>query len=145
MPACLGEWKLATMRLTLRADGDAAIALVWDRCLYPEQWSQWAPQIRRVECSDDMLGLGVSGTVFGVVPNLGATFEVVEFDPENHRWLWDVVAGPVKMRLEHSSSERPEGGSATVLVADGPVAAVLTYAPVARISLESLVRPTSLG
>jgi hypothetical protein len=133
------------MRLTLRAEGDAAIALVWDRCLYPEQWSQWAPQIRRVECSADTLGIGVTGTVYGVVPNLGATFEVVEFDPDNRRWLWDVVAGPVKMRLEHSSTERPEGGSSTVLIADGPVAAVLTYAPVARISLESLVRPTSLA
>ena len=132
------------MRLTLHADGEAAIALVWDRCLYPEQWTQWAPQIRRVDSDADALDLGVTGTVYGVVPNLGATFEVVEFDPSNHRWLWDVVAGPVKMRLEHSSVERIGGGSSTTLIVDGPVAAVLTYAPVARISLESLVRPTKL-
>lgn len=139
------QWKISPMRLTLRADGEAAIALVWDRCLYPDQWSQWAPQIRRVDCDAETIGIGVTGTVFGVVPNLGATFEVVEFDPANHRWLWDVVAGPVKMRLEHSNVERIGGGTSTTLIADGPVAAVLTYAPVARISLESLVRPTSLS
>ncbi|MEI6230624.1 MAG: SRPBCC family protein [Actinomycetes bacterium] len=132
------------MRLNLHADGEAAIALVWDRCLYPQQWSQWAPQIRRVDCEAETLDVGVTGTVYGVVPNLGATFEVLEFDPSNHRWLWDVVAGPVKMRLEHSSVERIGGGSSTTLTADGPVGAVLTYAPVARISLESLVRPTKL-
>jgi hypothetical protein len=129
------------MRLTLRAAGTADIALVWRRYSEPDLWTTWAPQIRRVECSAEQLGVGVTGTVFGVVPNLGATFEVVEFDEAEHRWAWDVVAGPVRMHLDHRSESRIGGGTSTSLVVDGPAVAVLTYAPVARISLESLVRP----
>ncbi len=79
--------------------------------------------------------------MFGVVPNLGARFEVVEFFEDDHRWAWDVVAGRVRMHLDHRSESRIGGGTSTALIVDGPAAAVLTYAPVARISLEALVRP----
>ena len=129
------------MRLTLRADGSADIGTVWDRYSKPSLWSSWAPQIRRVECSADTLAVGVTGTVYGVVPNLGAQFEVVEYDEDAHRWAWDVVAGPVRMHLDHSSESRIGGGTSTMLVVDGPVVAVLTYSPIARLSLEGLVRP----
>jgi hypothetical protein len=129
------------MRLTLRADGTADIATVWERYANPQLWATWAPQIRRVECSAERLALGVTGTVFGVIPNLGAKFEVVEFCADDHRWVWDVSAGRVRMHLEHRSESRIGGGTSTALVVDGPAAAVLTYAPVARISLEALVRP----
>ena len=128
------------MRLTLRAAGTADIALVWQRYSEPALWTTWAPQIRRVECSAETLAVGVTGTVFGVVPNLGAQFEVVEFDEVDHRWAWDVVAGPVRMHLDHRAESRIGGGTSTTLVVDGPVAAVLTYSPVARLSLEALVR-----
>ena len=128
------------MRLTLRADGTADLDLVWRRYSTPELWSTWAPQIRRVESSADRLAVGVTGTVYGVIPNIGATFEVVEFSEDEHRWAWDVVAGPVRMHLDHRSEARIGGGTSTTLVVDGPAAAVLTYGPVARISLESLVR-----
>lgn len=129
------------MRLTVRADGTADIATVWQRYLQPALWSTWAPQIRRVDCSSDTLAVGVTGTVFGVVPGLGAQFEVVELDEAAHRWAWDVVAGPVRMHLDHRSESRLGGGTSTELVVDGPVVAVLTYAPIARLSLEGLVRP----
>jgi hypothetical protein len=129
------------MRLTLRADGAADLDLVWQRYSVPELWSTWAPQIRRVECSAERLAVGVTGMVFGVIPNIGAGFEVVEYDEEHWRWSWDVVAGPVRMHLDHRSEARIGGGTSTALVVDGPAAAVMTYAPVARISLESLVRP----
>ncbi len=128
------------MRLTLRADGTADLDLVWRRYSTPELWSTWAPQIRRVESSAEVLAVGVTGTVYGVIPNIGASFEVVEFSEADHRWAWDVVAGPVRMHLDHRSESRIGGGTSTTLVVDGPAAAVLTYAPVARISLESLVR-----
>ncbi len=128
------------MRLTLRADGTAGSDLVWQRYVEPALWTTWAPQIRRVDSSEPRLALGVSGTVFGVVPNLGATFDVVDFNEDEHRWAWDVVAGPARMHLEHRSEERIGGGTSTLLVVDGPAVAVLTYAPVARISLEALVR-----
>jgi hypothetical protein len=128
------------MRLTLRADGTADLDLVWRRYSTPELWSTWAPQIRRVECSAETLDVGVTGTVYGVIPNIGASFEVVEFSEADHRWSWDVVAGPVRMHLDHRSESRIGGGTSTTLVVDGPAAAVLTYAPVARISLENLVR-----
>ena len=130
------------MRLTLRADGTADLELVWRRYSTPELWTTWAPQIRRVECSAPILEVGVTGTVYGVVPNLGARFEVVEFAEDEHRWAWDVLAGPVRMHLDHRSESRIGGGTSTTLVVDGPAVAVLTYAPVARISLEYLVRPT---
>lgn len=128
------------MRLTLRADGAADLDLVWQRYSVPELWTTWAPQIRRVECSAERLAVGVTGTVYGVIPNIGAAFEVVEFDEARHRWAWDVVAGPVRMHLDHRSESRIGGGTSTALEVDGPAAAVMTYAPVARISLESLVR-----
>jgi hypothetical protein len=129
------------VRLTLRADGAAPLDLVWERYSVPSLWSTWAPQIRRVECSAERLAVGVTGMVFGVIPNIGASFEVVHFDEDDHRWAWDVVAGPVRLHLDHRSESRIGGGTSTALVADGPAAAVMTYAPVARISLESLVRP----
>lgn len=129
------------MRLTLRASGPADLGLVWQRYAQPALWSSWAPQIRRVDCDVETLAVGVTGTVFGVVPNIGAQFEVVEFDEESHRWAWDVVAGPVRMHLDHASEARIGGGTSTTLIADGPAAAVLTYAPIARLSLEGLVRP----
>jgi len=129
------------MRLTLRADGAADLDLVWQRYSVPELWTTWAPQIRRVESSAERLAVGVTGTVFGVIPNIGASFEVVEYDEERHRWSWDVVAGPVRMHLDHRSEARIGGGTSTALEVEGPAAAVMTYAPVARISLESLVRP----
>ena len=128
------------MRLTLRADGTADLGLVWQRYSTPELWPSWAPQIRRVECSAERLAIGVTGTVFGVVPNIGARFEVVEFSDEEHRWVWDVLAGRVRMRIDHRSESRIGGGTSTTLIVDGPAASVLVYAPVARISLESLVR-----
>lgn len=129
------------MRLTLRADGAADLDLVWQRYSVPDLWTTWAPQIRRVECSAERLAVGVTGMVFGVIPNIGASFEVVEYDEGLRRWSWDVVAGPVRMHLDHRSEARIGGGTSTALVVDGPAAAVMTYAPVARISLESLVRP----
>jgi hypothetical protein len=129
------------MRITLRADGAADIGTVWERYAVPSLWSTWAPQIRRVECSAERLAVGVTGVVFGVIPNIGASFEVVELDEDGHRWAWDVMAGPVRMHLDHRSESRIGGGTSTTLVADGPAAAVITYAPVARLSLESLVRP----
>lgn len=129
------------MRLTLRADGAAPLDLVWERYSVPSLWSTWAPQIRRVECSAERLAVGVTGMVFGVIPNIGASFEVVRFDEDDHRWAWDVVAGPVRLHLDHRSESRIGGGTSTALIADGPAAAVMTYAPVARLSLESLVRP----
>jgi hypothetical protein len=128
------------MRLTLRADGTADLDLVWRRYSTPELWSTWAPQIRRVECSAEILDVGVTGTVYGVIPNIGASFEVVQFSQADRLWAWDVVAGPVRMHLDHRSESRIGGGTSTTLVVDGPAAAVLTYAPVARISLENLVR-----
>ena len=128
------------MRLSLRAVGTADLDLVWQRYSVPELWTTWAPQIRRVEVSEPTLAVGVTGTVFGVIPNVGASFEVVEFCVEEHRWAWDVMAGPVRMHLDHRAESRIGGGTSTTLVVDGPVAAVLTYSPVARLSLEALVR-----
>jgi hypothetical protein len=128
------------VRITLRADGPAALDLVWRRWTTPELWTQWAPQIRRVESSAPQLEVGVTGTVYGVVPNLGARWEVVEYCGEEFRWAWDAFAGPVRMHLEARSEARIGGGTSTTLVADGPAAAVITYAPVARIDLEGLLR-----
>jgi len=129
------------MRLTLRADGTADLDVVWERYAVPQLWSTWAPQIRRVVTSADRLAVGVTGEVYGVVPNLAARFEVVEFSEAEHQWAWEVVAGPVRMHLDHRNESRIGGGTSTTLIVDGPVVAVLTYAPIARLSLEGLVRP----
>ena len=96
------------MRLTLRADGAADLALVWRRYSQPELWTTWAPQIRRVECSSERLEVGSTGTVFGVVPNLGAKFEVVEFLEDEH-------AGP--------GTSAPAPYACTSTIAASPVSA----------------------
>lgn len=123
--------------MTLAASGGARPDEAWDRYADLGRWSQWAPQINRVEATDDRLAPGLAGRVVGP---FGAylDFVVDGVDETARRWSWTVRRGPLRLRLEHSVTKRG-GGSATSLRLDGPLPVVVAYAPVARLALRRLV------
>jgi len=104
------------MQLMLRAAGPADPDLVWQRYLRPALWSQFSPQIRRVECADPELRAGSRGRVHGP-PGLAVDFLVSEVDVEARTWAWQVR-----------------------VLLSGPAPVVLAYAPLARWALGRLVR-----
>jgi len=128
------------MQLMLRAAGPADPDLVWQRYLRPALWSQFSPQIRRVECADPELRAGSRGRVHGP-PGLAVDFLVSEVDVEARTWAWQVrvLLLGVRLRLRHGVlCARP--GTSTWLLVSGPAPVVLAYAPLARWALGRLVR-----
>lgn len=118
--------------LRLRRRGPASKYLIWARYRDPERWAEWAPHIRRVTALGP-LRPGLEGEVTGIL-GVRARFEVTEVDTERLRWTWVVRSGPVRLRIEHEVAEGRAG-----LVVSGPAAAVLAYAPIARVALGRLV------
>ncbi len=118
--------------IRLRRRGPASKYLIWARYRDPARWSEWAPHIRGVSTSGP-LRPGLQGEVIGVL-GLRARFEVLEVDAERGSWTWVVRSGPVRLRIEHEVSEGRAG-----LVVSGPTAAVLAYAPLARLVLARIV------
>jgi hypothetical protein len=127
--------------LTLRARGTAPAELAWERYADPARWSQWAPQIQRVDTSMTRLVAGGRGRVrAGLVPRatLPVPFEVLEVDEAARRWTWRAWLGPVTLHLVHGV-DAEAAGSATWLRVSGPLPVVLAYAPLARLALGRLV------
>lgn len=127
--------------VTLHAHGDATPQQAWERYADPQRWSQWSPQVQRVESSTPRLTAGMTGTVrAGLLPRptLGVPFEVLTVDDAARTWTWRVRLGPVRLHLEHGV-EAADGGSATWLRLSGPLPVVTAYAPVARFALGRLV------
>jgi hypothetical protein len=56
------------------------------------------------------------------------------------RWSWNATVGPARLRVDH---EVDEGMAALVL--HGPPLMVAAYAPIARFSLQRLVRDESVA
>ncbi len=138
------------MKLTLRASGTAAPDEVWDRYRRPSRWSEWSPQIVRVDTDGDALVPGLAGTVRGPL-GLAVPFRVRDVEPDGpvRRWSWRVTVGPVSLWLEHAviplDGAARAGGpevrrTATTLLVDGPAPVVLGYAPLAQLALVRLVR-----
>jgi len=95
------------------AAGSLTPQAVWDRYVHPARWSQWSPQIRRVDCADETLRPGSRGRV--------------------------LLLG-VLLHLEHGVQD-DKIGVRTWLRIRGPAWVVLAYAPVAQWSLTRLVDP----
>ena len=138
------------MKVTLRADGTAAPDEVWDRYLHPSRWSEWSPQIVRVDTDGDVLTPGLAGVVRGPC-GLAVPFRILDVDPAAavRTWSWRVSIGPVSLWLEHAvlpldgaaGADDPDTRrTATTLEVRGPAPVVLGYAPLAKLALVRLVR-----
>jgi hypothetical protein len=131
------------MRATIEASGPVSAAEVWDRYARPARWPEWAPYLLGVDASGDRLVPGLTGRVRGP---LCATVSFVVTDVrepgpagEPGRWSWWVRAGPVTLAFDHGVEPRG-AGTRTWLTAEGPWPLLVPYLPLARISLEMLVR-----
>jgi hypothetical protein len=129
------------VHLSLDVVGPATPELVWQRYARPARWSEWSPQIRRVDCADEELRAGSTGRVHGP-PGVAVDFTVLALDAAARTWSWQVrvLLVGVRLHLEHGVDE-DELGVRTWLRLHGPAPVVLAYAPVARWALHRLVRP----
>lgn len=136
-----GRGHTLTMELTVSAAGSLTPQAVWDRYVHPARWSQWSPQIRRVDCADETLRPGSRGRVHGP-PGFAVDFIVEVLDPAEQRWSWRarVLLLGVRLHLEHGVQD-DKNGVRTWLRIRGPAWVVLAYAPVAQWSLTRLVDP----
>jgi hypothetical protein len=125
--------------LTLHATGPVDPSEAWERYAVPARWSQWAPQITGADTSVDRLVAGAEGRVRGPL-GLAVPFRVEEVDEASRSWLWQVHAGPVRLRLLHWVQPAPDGGATTGLRITGPAPVVLGYAPFAQLAIRRLVR-----
>ncbi|SHF51244.1 Polyketide cyclase / dehydrase and lipid transport [Jatrophihabitans endophyticus] len=123
--------------VTVGAKGRVLPDEVWDRYRDISRWPEWAPQISRVDATDDHVAFGVTGTVVGPF-GVSVDFVIETVDEQARRWTWTVRRWPVTIRLEHAVTKRG-GGSATSLRLDGPLPVVVAYAPLARLALQRLV------
>jgi len=133
------------VKMTVGAAGRAAIDEVWDRYIHPQRWSEWSPQISSVDCTDDIIRAGSTGTVHGPC-RIGVEFNILQVDHEKRCWSWRVWIAFVTLELMHSVQAGSPGsparaaGSSTSLDISGPAPVVLGYAPIARLALGRLVR-----
>ena len=127
------------MRWTLSATGPAQPDAVWQRYVRPGEWPSWSPQIRRVDCADDALRAGSTGTVHALF-GLSVPFEVTEVDPGRRSWAWRVTLPfGIRLSLRHAVLATATG-SRTTLLLDGPAPVVLCYLPLAELALVRLLR-----
>jgi hypothetical protein len=125
--------------LVLTASGRADPAEAWERYAQPARWSEWSPQISRVEVAADRLVAGLTGRVVGPL-GVSIDFVVDSVDEDARTWRWTVHRGPLTLHLAHGVTAEATG-SATSLQLEGPLPVILGYAPLARFALGRLVRP----
>jgi len=128
------------VKLSIAAVGTAEPAVVWDRYVGPARWPEWSPQIRSVDCPDEVIRSGSRGTVHGPC-GVGVDFEVLDIDGEKLRWSWRVLVAGIRLTMDHGVDAGDFGtGTRTTLDISGPAPIVLGYAPLARLALGRLVR-----
>ncbi|MQA36266.1 SRPBCC family protein [Modestobacter roseus] len=124
--------------LTLHATGPVDPAEVWDRYLHPARWSEWAPQIKKVDPSGPRITPGLSGRVYDPL-RTSVGFVVDEVSEADRRWAWQVTVGPTRLGLLHWVSPAPDGGTTAGLRITGFAPLVVGYAPLALLALKRLV------
>ncbi|GAA4552800.1 hypothetical protein [Pseudonocardia xishanensis] len=80
----------------------------------------------------------MTGRVRGPL-GLAVPFEITAHDESARTWAWDAHFGPITLSLDHGI-ETHGSGSRTWPAVDGPAPALALYLPLARISIELLVR-----
>jgi hypothetical protein len=128
------------MRTTIEASGPVPAAEAWDRYARPARWPEWAPYLLGVEASADRLTSGMTGRVRGPA-GVSVPFVVTSLEDRgtSGSWAWRVRFGPIELSFDHGVEPR-DTGSRTWLTAEGPLPLLALYLPLARLSLESLVR-----
>ncbi len=126
--------------MVIGAAGPADPAEVWARYVHPARWSQWSPQIRSVDCADEVIAARSTGRVHGPC-GIAVPFLVLDVDHDARSWTWQVTVGPATLTLEHDVTARAaEPGTETRLTITGLAPLVLGYVPLARLALGRLVR-----
>lgn len=130
------------MIVTLSAVGAASAELAWERYMDTRLWSQWAPQIERVDTDSDTTRLttGATGTVTGPV-GLAVRFVVDDVDEPARTWRWHAWWQKrfLGLKLRHAVTDHPQGCRTTLQI-DGSFALVVPYAPIAELALRQLVK-----
>ena len=127
--------------MLVEASGPASPDEVWRRFTTPSEWADWAPLIRAVDTTADVLAIGTTGRVLGV-GGLTVDFEVTAVDPSLRSWTWDVALGPAVVTMDHHVLPSPGGGSRALLRVHPPAAPVLQpYRLPAGAALRRLVAP----
>ncbi|MGY2080603.1 SRPBCC family protein [Modestobacter sp. SYSU DS0657] len=124
--------------LTLHATGPVDPQEAWDRYLHPARWSEWSPQIKKVDASAPRIAPGVSGRVYDPI-GTSVGFVVDEVSAAERRWAWQVTVGPTRLGLAHWVSPAPDGGTTAGLRITGFAPLVVGYAPLALLALKRLV------
>jgi hypothetical protein len=122
------------MRVRVVRRGPAGKYEMWGRCRDPELWPAWMAGVRSVRADDTVLKVGLEGEL-SFVGGLGGRFDVVDVDDVATTWTRVVRLGPGSMRIE----QRVDEGFGSI-EAIGPPPLVLAYAPLARRSLDRLLR-----
>jgi hypothetical protein len=128
-----------TTTVTVAATGGADADEVWQRYSVPARWSQWSPQISRVECPHPSSGVepGLRGVVHGPV-GVTVRFTVTDVDVGARRWSWEVAAGLARLQMRHGVDDAAGSARAWVRIT-GALPLVVAYAPAARLALGRLV------
>ncbi|MCZ2837751.1 SRPBCC family protein [Modestobacter sp. VKM Ac-2985] len=124
--------------LTLHATGPIEPDEVWDRFVRPARWSEWSPQISRVQATAPRIAPGVTGRVYDPL-RTSVPFVVDGVSDATRWWSWQVTVGPTRLRLAHWVKPAPDGGTTTGLRISGFAPLVLGYAPLALLAIKRLV------
>lgn len=122
--------------MRVSATGAASSDDVWRRYVTPALWPTWAPQLRRVTCSDTIIRRGSTGTAHGPAI-VRVPFDILSVDDVERTWSWR-VGRPFGITMAHGVDDHEQGG-ATAWV-EIPLA-LFAYAPIAHLALRRLVRP----
>ena len=121
------------------AHGPATADESWRRFTTPATWPSWAPLIREVEASDDVLGVGTTGRVHGP-GGVVVDVEVTGVDPVLRSWTGRAGIGPAAVSMDHHVVPAPGGSSRAMLRVPSPAAALLQpYRLPAGAALRALV------
>ncbi len=122
------------------AHGPATADASWRRFATPATWPSWAPLIRDVDASDEVLAVGTTGRVHGP-GGVAVDFEVTHVDPALRSWSWRAGRGGATVSMDHHVIPAPGGGSRAMLRVPAPAATVLQpYRLPAGAALRELVR-----
>jgi hypothetical protein len=124
--------------MLVAVEGTVPVEQVWHRYTRPALWSEWAPQISRVDIDAAVIEPGARGTVRGPLLTF-APFRIRSVDHTAHRWSWWVGIGLFGVGMDHGVDETATGSRAWVRIHAHRYLAA-PYAPLARLALRRLVR-----